>query len=158
MKKATRFLALLLCFVLAIGFLPPKARVASGTYCYEATILDAPGNGLVWSKTRIRIVVDTSSMKAKVSFERVEDKTKEADHWAYVKSDYPDYVSECNIVCANTYGFLTADVRKVSDKPSFKLTNFQWQTEPYIFCGGVVSREIQVKDKPACLSPIRASA
>lgn len=34
--KKTRFLALLLCFVLALGFLPPQARAADDVVTFEA--------------------------------------------------------------------------------------------------------------------------
>ena len=130
--KKTRFLALFLCLVLALGFLPPKAR-AAGSIRFEAEELDAPGP--IWTYTRIRVSVDTSTMTAQASFRRYKDETD----WDYIQENTPKLDADCHTICHNTYGQCYAKAEPVGNKGNaFRLTNLVWQGDPYIFDGGEV--------------------
>ena len=132
--KKTRFLALLLCFVFALGFLPPQARAADDVVTFEA--VKTTGDSYVQFTVTITAVVNRTTKKADVTFTRSDFAFKGKENTDYLKEEYPDSYKAYLAFGAQAYGHLTADV--VEDKldydqgnVNFRLENFVWDTAKF---------------------------
>ncbi len=134
MKKKTRFLALLLCFVLAFGFLPATSRAADDVVTFEA--VKTTGDSHVQFTVTITAVVNRTAKKADVTFTRSNFAFKGKEDKEYLKEEYPDSYKAYLAFSSQNYGHLTADV--VEDKldydqgnVNFRLENFSWDTAKF---------------------------